>query len=371
MKRILLTCLIIVNCLAFCQAQYIQVKNPSKYARKELISIPFQNFKEHFKVDTVFTIRDENNQLIPFQLEKLGTAIPVNVLIQVELPAQSTIKYKLEKEPGNRIEPMTFARYVPERLDDFAWENDVVAFRLYGKALEGRKDDGQGMDYWAKRTDKLIVNKWYKVENYHQDTGEGMDYYTVGQTLGAGDVALLSNNGLHYTKHYRRYQILDNGPLRSTFKLEYDPEELDEQEVKLTKIISLDAGSNFNKIVLQVQNKMANSTAIAIGVARRKEDQPKLAVEPKNETLAYWEPEIAKNGQTGIAVIIPKKKVSIDANRPEQFLLTSQAMNGQDFVYYNGAVWNRAGKVSSAEEWNKAVEQEHEKIKKPLKWVLK
>src|SRR5690606_35419424 len=131
MKRILLTCPIIVNRLALCPAQYIQAKNPSKHARKELISIPSQKFKEHFKVDTVFTIRDEKNQLIPFQLEKLGSAISVNVLVQVELPARSTIKYKLEKEPGNRIEPMTFARYVPERLDDFAWENDVVAFRLY------------------------------------------------------------------------------------------------------------------------------------------------------------------------------------------------------------------------------------------------
>src|SRR5690606_30794015 len=104
---------------------------------------------------------------------------------------------------------------------------------------------------------------------------------------------------------------------------------------------------------------------------RRKEDQPKFTIGPKNETLAYWEPETAKNGQTGIAVIIPKKKVSIDANRPEQFLLTSQAMNGRDFVYYNGAVWNRAGKVSSAEEWNTAVEQEHATINKPVKSVLK
>lgn len=371
MKRFLLTCLIIIHCLAISHAQYIEVKNPSKHPRKELISIPFQKFKEHFKVDTVFSILDESNQHVPFQLERLGADIPVNVLIQVELPALTTIKYKLDKQAGTGIEPKTFARYVPERFDDFAWENDVVAFRLYGKALEGRKDDGQGMDYWAKRTDKLIINKWYKVENYHQDNGEGMDYYTVGQTLGAGDVALLSHKGLKFTKHYRQYQILDNGPLRTTFKLEYDPEELDGQEVKLNKIISLDAGSNFNKIVLQVQNSKASNTAIAIGVAKRKEDQPKIAVGQKNETMAYWEPEIANNGQTGIAVIIPKKKIILDSGRPEQFLLSSKARNDQDFVYYNGAVWNRAGKVTSAEEWNMAVEAEYEKIKKPLKWVLK
>ncbi|MGC3992099.1 MAG: DUF4861 family protein [Chthoniobacteraceae bacterium] len=32
----------------------------------------------------------------------------------------------------------TFGRYVPERNDDFAWENDRIAHRIYGPKLETR-----------------------------------------------------------------------------------------------------------------------------------------------------------------------------------------------------------------------------------------
>ena len=37
-------------------------------------------------------------------------------------------------------EPTTFARFVPERSDDFARENDKVAFRAYGPALHDSKE---------------------------------------------------------------------------------------------------------------------------------------------------------------------------------------------------------------------------------------
>jgi hypothetical protein len=43
----------------------------------------------------------------------------------------------------------TFARYVPERFDDFAWESDRIAHRPYGLALipaEGTINSGP--DVW-------------------------------------------------------------------------------------------------------------------------------------------------------------------------------------------------------------------------------
>lgn len=33
-------------------------------------------------------------------------------------------------------ESKVYGRFVPERYDDFAWENDKIAFRMYGKSLE-------------------------------------------------------------------------------------------------------------------------------------------------------------------------------------------------------------------------------------------
>ncbi len=351
--------------------QQIVISNPTNQDRQELISIPYAKFNQHFKLDTAFTVKDATGKIIPHQLEKLGGQNVINVLVQVRVGPKEKMALNVVEGNSPSIESKTYARYVPERFDDFAWENDVVAFRMYGKALEGRKDDAQGMDYWAKRTDQLIINKWYKTEDYHKDHGEGLDYYSVGQTLGAGDVGLYFNNELSYTKHYRRYQILDNGPLRTTFRLDFDPEELDGQQIVLSKTISLDAGSNFNKIVLHVKNSANKATPIAIGIVKRKEESPLLTIGPKNSSLAYFEPEINASGKSAIAVIIPDQQVYYENNRPEQALLISSVKNGKDYVYYNGAAWDRAGKVTDAQIWNKVVDQYKNNLKKPLKVVLK
>ena len=39
-----------------------------------------------------------------------------------------------------------FGRHVPERKDDFAWENDRIAFRMYGPALEADGEISSGID---------------------------------------------------------------------------------------------------------------------------------------------------------------------------------------------------------------------------------
>ena len=44
------------------------------------------------------------------------------------------------------------SRFVPEQLDDFAWENDRVAFRMYGSKMWmiSKKRCGSGIDVWGK-----------------------------------------------------------------------------------------------------------------------------------------------------------------------------------------------------------------------------
>ncbi len=371
MKKIWLCVFTIAVAVQAYGQKYIQVTNASGNSRNELVSIPYDKFTSHFALDSIFTVKDENGNIIPHQLEKLGADQPINVLLQVKLEPKSKIRLSVVNTASPAIARKTFARYVPERFDDFAWENDVLAFRMYGKALEGRADDAQGLDVWAKRTDQLIIDKWYKTEDYHKDHGEGLDYYSVGQTLGAGDIGLYLNGNLQFTKHYRRYKVLDNGPLRTTFQLEFDPENVEGQNITFSKTYRLDAGSNFNKVTLQFENQKEATTPIAIGVVKRKEENPKLTYSQKPSSLAYWEPEINSSGHIGVAVIVPEKGVQFVNDRPEQALLITQVKNDKDFVYYNGAAWNRAGKITDDKEWNKAVETYKENLKKPLKTVLK
>src|SRR5699024_9190524 len=127
----------------------------------------------------------------------------------------------------------TYCRYVPERKDDFAWENDRIAFRAYGKALEGTNEDAHGFDVWVKRTDQPVLNRRYKGNDYHNDHGDGLDYYHVGLTLGAGNIAPYTNDSIRYPGNYRKWKVLDNGPIRSTFQLFYDSWKVEGKDVGL------------------------------------------------------------------------------------------------------------------------------------------
>ena len=76
-----------------------------------------------------------------------------------------------------------------ERRDDFAWENDRIAHRMYGKALETWAQEpltSSAVDVWFKRTRRLVINDWYMVDDYHRDHGEGADMYSAGKSRGCG-----------------------------------------------------------------------------------------------------------------------------------------------------------------------------------------
>lgn len=49
------------------------------------------------------------------------------------------------------VEGVCFSRHVPERLDDFAWENDRTAHRIYGPAVSRPAPEGEGL-FPAERT---------------------------------------------------------------------------------------------------------------------------------------------------------------------------------------------------------------------------
>lgn len=350
------------------QQKGIVVSNLTDISREELVSIPYQEFTTHFNVDSTFVVKLVSSDVeLPYQLEKRGSTTPENILIWVPVEAKGEVILSVtEQDTKPEFKAQTYARYVPERFDDFAWENNVLAFRMYGEALEGRPDDAQGMDVWAKRTEELIINKWYKENDYHTDHGEGLDYYGVGQTLGAGDIALYFDDKVHFTKHYREYSLLDNGPLRTTFTLTYEPEELNGQPISLTKTISLDVGQHFNKIEVELKNQHAENTPVAIGLARRGESEPQYHYNETHRSLAYWEPDVEGHGHTGTALILSEGRPAFIDSDSTQFLLSTDMQQNKPFVYYNGAAWNKAGQVTSADEWKSFVEKQVEKITNPL-----
>ncbi|MBD0726535.1 hypothetical protein B6A10_15275 [Flavobacterium sp. L1I52] len=368
MKRyitLLLFSMLLGSCKAL-QNQSVSVENKTNLTYKDkVISLSYPKIKEkltwlndsNFKV-----VNSKNQQEVPYQLEFLGNKTPLNLLVQLSLKEKEKIQLVFLKEKPSDFPTKTFGRYVPERADDFAWENDKIAFRAYGKALElNPKQNAYGIDVWVKRTTKMVINDRYSRGKYHEDHGDGMDYYHVGYTLGAGNCAPYVNDSIWYSKNYTRYEILDNGPLRTTFKLYYDAWNVDGHVVKATKTISLDAGSQLNQVEMNYQVEGLTHIPIVIGIIKRDQVGTEL-FDIKGGVLSYWEPTEAKYGTTGVGVIIPTK-VNNMYLRKDQYLAFTDVPTNATFKYYTGAVWDRAGEITTSKEWFAYLQAYKEQLK--------
>src|SRR5262249_10233805 len=150
------------------------------------------------------------------------------------------------KHEYTRDDFKAYGRFVRERFDDFAWENDLIAHRAYGKALETWKGEpltSSAIDIWSKRTPKMVINEWYMVDNHHADAGEGADFYSAGASRGCGGTGIWAADKLWTSKNFVDSRVLANGPIRVVFELVYDPFDVNGTKVSEVKRISLDAGS--------------------------------------------------------------------------------------------------------------------------------
>lgn len=347
---------------------FIKVENPVNIKRpSEIVSVPWENILAVYPtIDTAYfiVINPVTGKQVAYQLEHLGQPAIQNLLIDISINAKAKLVLQIKKGKPEKFVSRTYCRYVPERDDDFAWENDKIAFRAYGKALEKTNGNAYGMDVWVKRTDKLVINERYKRGDYHKDHGDGMDYYHVGFSLGAGDIAPYVGDSVCYPKNYRNWKILDNGPLRSAFQLEYDEWNVGSGIVKVVKTLSIDAGSQLHKVEADYSLNKLSSLPVVVGIIKRPQ-AGKEFFDEQDGIMGYWEPTDPKDGTTGVGCIFtqPVKNVIIGKG---QMLTLMDAQSDKPVVYYRGAAWDKAGYIKSAKDWFSHLEWFQQKIKNPL-----
>lgn len=149
------------------------------------------------------------------------------------------------------VQPKVFGRYVPERKDDFAWENEYAAFRMYGPALKA-ENPSNGVDLWLKASPELVVDSFYYREHvlglpYHINYGKGLDCYKVGHTCGAGGLVVLAEDQTWIGGPYDRWEILEQTPERLVFRLEYDSLLVAGHILQETITITAEAGEPMNR----------------------------------------------------------------------------------------------------------------------------
>lgn len=266
-----------------------------------------------------------------------------------------------------------YGRFVRERFDDFAWENDRVGHRTYGKALitwKGEPLTSSAIDIWSKRTSKLVVNDWYMVDNYHVDLGEGVDAYSAGPTRGCGGSGIWANNQLYIPTNFVDSRVLTNGPIRVMFELVYEPFDVNGVKIPQVLRVSLDAGSQLNHFQAFYRapgNHIA--LAVAVGLKKAKDEQKEFNAE--RGWLTVWQPVDKNLGMQGLAILMDPGEVDKLAEDARNNLVVIKPRTSFPVSYWSGFAWDRAGRITSADAWKKYVDEFGERLRSPIEVAVK
>jgi hypothetical protein len=287
--------------------------------------------------------------------EVLAQAIEGTLLFQTDVPARGSRAYELRLGEKRTYRPSDFkvyGRFNRERFDDFAWENDRVAHRMYGAALETWQKEpltSSTVDVWLKRTRRLVLNDWYMADDYHRDTGEGADFYSAGKSRGCGGNGLWRDGKLVTSKNFRESRVIAQGPIRLIFELVYP-------DFRETKRITLDAGQHFNRFESRYESA---EPLYAAGIKK----VPAAQWRVERGVIRNWEPVAQNAGEFGCAVIVDPASVvdTVEAEGNQLIVARTPA------VYWVGSAWNRSGDFVEAADFDRAIDQWIQRLRSPLR----
>lgn len=384
----------------------ITVSNDQAFARtEEMVEIPLSDIAKKVQLidEEQYIVLDAEGNQVPYQI-----TYDDQLLFPATVEAKGKATYTISVGNPIEVEQLVYGRHYPERVDDIAWENDRTAYRAYGPALQAKGERAFGYDAWVKRVPGLVVeqryanelnpdtqaeiarlrkerkydeaNELYHSVSYHVDHGNGLDCYKVGPTLGCGTAALMNGDAIVYPYCWKEYEVLENGPLRFTVKLTYNPLTVGSNEgVVETRIISLAKGSQLNKTIVSYEG-LKQATPVATGLVIHPENTTDYVVEADKGYIAYADLTDNVNNDNGViyvGAVMPNKvkeaKAAMFADKEAKergasghVLAISNYAPESEYTYYWGSGWSKYG-FDSMEAWNAYLERYAQSVRNPLK----
>jgi hypothetical protein len=332
-----------------------------------------------------FGIREigSNEFLITQCVDEDGDVLSDVLLFQPYIAANSKKKLELVRTSDaiKESEIRCYSRFVPERTDDYAWENNKVAFRTYGPRAQKMIEDNikggtlsSGIDGWLKRVEYPIINKWYEKTakgkgTYHQDTGEGLDNFHVGNSRGIGGTAVKMDSIYYISKNFTNWKTITTGPIRTSFILTYADWDAAGNKITETKKISLDYGSFLSKFEISVSGTKTLSAGITLH-----NNEGKTAGNLNEGWTDYW--ESLDDSELGTGIVFPKNTaISLEKYlNPNKDLCNQYAtlkVKNNKVTYYAGFGWKKQEAFTTKEAWENYLRIFAKKINNPLVVTVK
>ncbi len=339
--------------------------------------------KEFLKVDSLSNLgvkdKDSGELLVSQLIDNNQDGVYDMLIFQPKVAPNSEKTYHivpvLETDKRETL-AYCFSRFVPERTDDYTWENNKVAFRVFGPTAQKMIEDSvpggtlsSGVDAWLKRVDYPIINKWYEKTtsgkgSYHEDDGEGLDNFHVGISRGIGGIAVKKDSTYYVSKNFSSWKTISTGPIRTSFYLKYEDWDANGQVIRESRIVSLDYGSNLTKFDISLRG----TETVVAGITLHEKDGT-ITNNKENHWVSYWQPH--GDSELGTAIVSSGAYFvdSYEYSTEETDLshaFTNLKVSNHKVEYYAGFGWKKSGQFETKASWENYLNQFSLKIKTPL-----
>lgn len=228
------------------------------------------------------------------------------------------------------------------QMEGPAWENDKVAFRNYYDARNGLDIFGKKVSYMVLDSVGIIAH------SYHVPLHWGMDILKVGNSLGAGALALEIGKEFYRFHNLEKgsLEIVVDGPLRSILKLKFEGWKAGDNVYSMIHEITIWGGAQYYKSKVTISGLKGNEHLIT-GIVNMHSDS--LIIKEPNDTysiLATHANQAFDSEKLGLGLLIKKADLVRTIVAPEKgegivqtYMAELNIRNEKPVVFYFYSGW--------------------------------
>lgn len=244
-------------------------------------------------------------------------------------------------------------------------ESDKIGYRVY---LDWRN----GFDIFGKKTREMVLQDVGQdgFDSYHEPADWGLDILKVGDSVGSGGYGFWNGHAVQRVSEVDGWDvsIFNNGPLYSSFSIQYKNWTLDETSLDLTAQLSMHAGSRLVHVNLALSQPLDN---MAIGLVKHPGTElieGDVDITGKAYTyVASWGEQAITGERLGMALLF-RKGDRIKQTQDEHNYVILMDTAGNDLDYYFLGAWEaEPDGITNHDEFVAYLEKEVEKLTLPLR----
>lgn len=230
----------------------------------------------------------------------LETEMFTNIRFAKKKPDLHEVK-TLERLPGTDTKKTS-----PElQMEGPTWENEFVAFRNYF-------DQRNGMDIFGKRIQTMVLDKVGAPgePSYHDLQDWGQDILKVGNSLGAGAIALQIGDSLHRIApgSDANATVLYEGPLQSKVRLEFRDWKVLDRVYQVTHDITIQSGTRYYSSAVSVDGLIGDEYLVS-GIVNMDSDSLYTFTGQNEVAFGTYDNQAFSGEKLGMAIALAKDQL--------------------------------------------------------------